>query len=57
MAASLAPPPIDASLLAWARRRLFSTWLDGLITLAFGALLIWVIVNVFNWGILEAAWT
>ncbi|MHA1566380.1 MAG: amino acid ABC transporter permease [Alphaproteobacteria bacterium] len=57
MSVSLAPPPTDSNLLAWARRRLFSTWLDALITVGFGALMIWVVVNVFDWAVLEAVWT
>ncbi len=57
MSAALAPPPTDSSLLAWTRRRLFSTWLDTIITFAFGALLIWIVINLFDWAILDSVWT
>ncbi len=57
MAVALAPPATDDNLMAWARRRLFSTWLDGLITVAFGALMIWAVARIVDWGVLDAVWT
>ncbi len=57
VAAILAPPRLDSGPLAWAQRRLFSSWLDGLVTVAFGALVLWVLVRVVDWALLDAVWS
>ena len=54
---ALAPPPLDSGPLAWLRRRLFATWFDGLVTLVFGALTLWVLLRVFDWAFLGAVWS
>src|SRR5690606_11889455 len=43
----LSRPPIDTrSPIHWARRNLFSTWYNTLLTLIFGVLGVWLIVGV-----------
>jgi general L-amino acid transport system permease protein len=54
---TLAPPRIDAGPIAWAQRRFFSSWFDGLVTLAFGALVVWVVIRVADWAVLDAVWS
>jgi general L-amino acid transport system permease protein len=52
------PPPVVArGPLAWARRRLFATRLDGAITLAFGALALWVAWKALDWALLDTVWS
>ena len=55
--ATLAPPVVDRGPLAWARRRLFSSWLDGLVTLGFGAFVLWVFFKTLDWAVLGAVWS
>lgn len=50
--ATIAPPP-RPGVLDWSRRRLFSTWLDGAITILFGAGVIWVLWQVMNWAFVD----
>ena len=54
---TLAPPRTDTGPIAWARRRFLSSWFDGLVTLAFGALVVWVAVRVVDWAIVDAVWS
>jgi general L-amino acid transport system permease protein len=54
---TLAPPRIDTGPIAWARRRFLSNWFDGLVTLAFGALVVWVVIRVADWAIVDAVWS
>lgn len=42
---------------AWLRRHFFASRLDGLVTLLFGALVVWATIKIFNWGVLNAIWT
>lgn len=51
----IAPPPTERGL-AWLRTRLFSTWFDGIVTVLAGAALIWLVVTVFDWAVLNAVW-
>ncbi len=53
--ASLPPPPSETGL-GFLRRRLFSTWLDGAVTVAAGAFLVWIAISVADWAILNAIW-
>ncbi len=55
--ATLAPPRIDSGPIAWVRRRLFSNWFDALVTLAFGTLAVWILIQVVDWAILDAVWS
>lgn len=50
--AALAPPPPPGAL-DWVRRRLFSTPLDGAITLIFGVGVVWVLWQVLTWAFVD----
>jgi general L-amino acid transport system permease protein len=52
---SLAPPPTETGL-AWVRRRLFSTWFDGIVTVLAGAALVWLAATVVDWAFVNAIW-
>jgi general L-amino acid transport system permease protein len=52
----LAPPVLEAGALAWARKNLFSSPLNTLLTL-FGLWLLWATVPpVLNWAVINANW-
>src|SRR6056297_2019408 len=51
----LAPPPTETGL-AWLRKRLFSTWFDGIVTVLAGAALVWLVVTIADWAFLNAIW-
>jgi len=51
------PPRVEGGFLARLRQRLFSTWFDALVTLAFGALVVWVAWRVIDWAFVDAVWT
>ncbi|MFD0981007.1 amino acid ABC transporter permease [Tropicimonas aquimaris] len=39
------------------RANYFSTWLDTTLTLGFGALVLWVLLGLFDWAFLNAVWS
>ena len=49
-------PPKEGGPLAWAHRRLFASWFDTLVTLVFGALVLYVVLAVFDWAFVGAVW-
>ncbi|WMS40885.1 amino acid ABC transporter permease [Acuticoccus sp. MNP-M23] len=51
-----APPPPEDGAVAWARRRLFSNAFDTVITLVFGALVVWLAVVLVDWAFIGAIW-
>ena len=51
------PPPDPDRGLAWFRKRLFSNWLDGVVTILAGLALVWLVVTVLDWAVLNAVWT
>lgn len=51
----LAPPPRGGTL-DWAQRRLFSTWIDGAITLMFGTLVVWILWKGLGWAFIGNVW-
>ena len=57
MEATLHPPKIDTSWLAWVRRRLFATPTDTLISLTFSAVVVWVAFVILNWSVFGALWS
>jgi general L-amino acid transport system permease protein len=57
MADATLSPPSDDSGVAWLRRRLFSNWFDGIVTLLASIALAWLIYSVFSWAVLNAVWT
>ena len=48
-------PPREGAM-AWARRRLFSGYLDTAVTLLFGALALWLVVTLADWAFVGAIW-
>lgn len=46
-----------SGLVDWVRRRLFSNWFDGIVTVLFAALGLWMFAAVFDWAILDAVWS
>ena len=51
------PPPAEDQGLAWVKKRLFSTWFDGIITVVAGAALVWLVFSVLDWSLFNAVWT
>ena len=51
------PPAGQRSLVARARRNLFATPLDAVLTVLCGSILLYVVWSVFNWGILNATFS
>ena len=54
---ALTAPARDKSLAQWLKRRLFANWWDGLITVFFGAFVLWVLFKVVGWGIVDDVWS
>lgn len=50
-------PPAAESRAAWARRRLFATPLDACLSLGFGALVVWLVVGLADWALVDAVWS
>jgi len=50
------PPPSRRRPLRWLQKNLFNSWLNGLITIVLGGLLLWVGVGFLTWAIVEADW-
>ncbi len=52
------PPPKNAiGPVAWLRDNLFSSWINGAVTLLIGAAIVWLIVTIGQWAVSEARWT
>ena len=49
-------PNRSAGLVAWLRFNLFSSWATGLTTLVVGGVLLYLLPQLFIWGIWRAAW-
>ena len=43
-------------LLAWVRKNLFGTWPTAAGTLVIGALLLWILPQLFSWALFRAVW-
>ncbi len=51
------PPPVPVSgPIAWMKQNLFSNVVDTLVTFVVGALLVTVIWNLIEWGLIDAVW-
>lgn len=64
MSVALGPQRVTAArpsrwtdLSGWLQQHLFRTWFDGLLTLGFAALGLYVLVGVVDWAFLNAVWT
>ena len=53
----LAPPVDETGPLGWARKHLFSSWLNGIVTIALIVAIGWVVSWFVNWAILTANFT
>ena len=51
-----AAPAGAAGAAAWVRRNLFSTPVNGLVTVATGGLLLWVVGSLVAWTLFDASW-
>lgn len=51
------PPTGSTGIAAWFRRHFFSNWLDGILSVVFLALIVWVLSSVWGWGLRDAVWT
>ena len=56
MAEVLAPPSDDRGL-AWLRKRLFSNWFDGIVTILAGSALVWLVASLIDWAFVNAVWS
>ncbi len=50
-------PTNDSNLLGWARKNLFATKRDSILTILAGLVLIWYVPAIFNWLFVQAVWT
>jgi general L-amino acid transport system permease protein len=53
----LPPPPSLTGVTGWLRQNLFSNWWNGVLTLAFGWLVLSYAWSLFDWAVLRAVWT
>jgi len=54
---TLPPPKSVIGPVAWLRDNLFSSWINGAVTLLIGAAIVWLIVTIGQWAVSEARWT
>ena len=53
----LAPPVDDSGALGWMRRNLFSSWLNGITTIALIAAIGWILSGFLEWAVFTANFT
>ena len=56
-AAAPLPPATTVGYVGWLRKNLFSSWGNGGVSVLLGVLLVWMVVNLASWILLEADWT
>ncbi len=56
MTAVIAPPQIETTYLGWAKRRLFASPGDTVLTLIFGGAMIWFFQFLLDWAVVNATW-
>ncbi|MBE9098528.1 amino acid ABC transporter permease [Vacuolonema iberomarrocanum] len=55
---SSAPPASNSGgLMAWLRKNLFNNWLNGILTVAISAMLVWVGMSFLEWAFTVAQWS
>ncbi|MCR9254678.1 MAG: amino acid ABC transporter permease [Alphaproteobacteria bacterium] len=50
------PPASNDSALGWLRKNFFRSWSNALFTLAFGGFVVWALLSVVDWMLLDAVW-
>jgi hypothetical protein len=53
----LPPPPTEVGLRGWMYHNLFSSWPNSILTIASGALLVWILANILPWLFFDAYWS
>jgi len=56
-AATLRPPRDTVGALGWLRRNLFSGLVSSIVTIALGAALAWLVLQIGGWAVTEARWS
>ena len=56
MAETLPPPKNVIGPVAWLRENLFSGWVNSLVTVLIGAVLLWLVLTIGQWVVTEARW-
>ncbi len=51
------PPATVHGPLAWLRTNLFGSWPSAVATIVFGVLIVYWVVNFFDWAVVHAVWT
>ena len=54
---ALPAPLSDKTVTGWVRKNLFATPLDSLMTVVFGAVIVWFVLSVFDWLFISAVWS
>ncbi len=54
---TLPPPKNVIGPMAWLRENLFSSWINGAVTVLIGAAIVWLVVTIGQWSVTEARWT
>ena len=50
------PPPMTVGFLGWLRQNLFSSWINGLVTVVLAVVVAWAVVGLVSWVIVTADW-
>jgi general L-amino acid transport system permease protein len=53
----LPPPARTSGVIGWVRQNLLSSYLNGFLTVATLALLIWMVPPILKWAVFDAQWT
>jgi len=53
----LPPPPTEVGLRGWLYHNLFSSWPNSILTIASGALLVWILAHILPWLFFDAYWS
>jgi general L-amino acid transport system permease protein len=54
---TLKPPRSSLNAFDWLRRNLFNSWLNSIVTIVLGSLIVTVLYRVLNWALTGAFWT
>ena len=52
-----APPPVSTSgPIGWMRENLFSSWVNGALTIASLAFIVWLVPSILEWALFNSVW-